>query len=85
MYVIDVLRKASRMPPSAAIAAESPNAYSFTPGTLMPSAAAARSFVRTAIIRLPTRPAADVADDERRDEQAAEREDAVARRDATRS
>ena len=44
------------MPPSAAIPAESPNAYSFTPGTLMPSAAAARSFVRTAIIRLPTRP-----------------------------
>src|SRR5262249_45392432 len=42
-------------PPTAAIAAANPNAYSLAPNTPMPSAAAARSFVRTAISRRPAR------------------------------
>ena len=53
---LDRLRNAYRMPPSAASAEAKPNAYSFALTTLIPSAAAARSFVRTAINRRPTRP-----------------------------
>ena len=44
------------MPPSAAIAEANANANSFAAMTLMPSAAAARSLVRTAISRRPLRP-----------------------------
>ena len=54
--MIDVLVKAITMPPTAAIAADSPNAYSLAPRTEMPSAAAARSLVRTATKRRPVRP-----------------------------
>ena len=44
------------MPPTAAMPADSANAYTLAPGTLMPSAAAARSLVRTASSRRPDRP-----------------------------
>ncbi len=44
------------MPPSAAIADANAKAYSFATMTSMPSAAAARSLVRTAISRRPLRP-----------------------------
>ena len=44
------------MPPSAAIAEANEKANSLATITLMPSAAAARSLVRTAIRRRPLRP-----------------------------
>ena len=44
------------MPPSAAIADANENAKSLATITLIPSAAAARSLVRTAISRRPLRP-----------------------------
>ena len=50
------LRKASSTPPIAAMPADTANAYILAPGTLMPSAAAARSLVRTASSRRPDRP-----------------------------
>ncbi len=43
-------------PPTAAIPADRAKAYTFTPGTLIPRAAAARSLVRTASRRRPVRP-----------------------------
>ena len=49
-------RKARKHPPTAAIAAPSPNANSFAPATLIPRAAAARSLSRTATSRRPIRP-----------------------------
>ncbi len=52
-YPIEVLLKAIRTPPTAATAAESANAYSLTPATFTPRAAAARSLVRTAMRRRP--------------------------------
>ena len=64
-------------PPTPAIAAPSPNAYSFAPTTLMPSAAAARSFVRTATSLRPARPRRQVRDREREDDEADEREHRV--------
>ena len=45
------------MPPTAAMDPASANAYSLTPVMLTPTAAAARSFVRTAKSRRPIRPA----------------------------
>ena len=55
-YTMVSLRNARRVPPMAAIDADSVNANSLAPGTLIPSAAAARSFVRTASRRRPLRP-----------------------------
>jgi hypothetical protein len=49
-------RNTSRIAPSDAIAAATANANSFAVGTLMPSAAAARSLALTAISRRPLRP-----------------------------
>ena len=51
-----VWRNDNRTPPVAAIPAATAKAYSLTPTTLMPSDAAARSLLRTASIREPTRP-----------------------------
>ncbi len=46
----------SSTPPSAAIADATENAYTFAPTTPTPSDAAARSLLRTASRRAPTRP-----------------------------
>ena len=51
-----VWRIDSSTPPSAAIAAATANAYTFAAMTLTPSDAAARSLLRTASRRAPTRP-----------------------------
>ena len=48
-------RKPTRIPATAASPADTAKAYSFTPNTEMPSDAAARSLVRTAISRRPVR------------------------------
>ena len=53
---MELSRNARTMPPSAAIAEANENAKSFATITLIPSAAAARSLVRTAISRRPLRP-----------------------------
>ena len=72
---MELSRNARTMPPSAAIADANENANSLATITSIPSAAAARSLVRTAISRRPLRPASHVGDHDDREHRHDQHED----------